>query len=168
MYTRHVAGIQLTRTTRPESLVSQQTDVTTALEGFAQALIPHHTDLPTDINAMLVYIRTNLFRPSLSAGEIKKCCRSRNNNVATRFRQATGVGLWEYVMRCRLEAAACVLSERRVNMYVLAAAVGYTEEGFSRAFKNAYGCSPRVYHRRHYKCSSQLQAHYHQKEGAKT
>ena len=56
-----------------------------------------------------------------------------------------GTGTREYVIKQRLKAAEIILREREVNIYLLANAIGYTEEAFSKLFKRVNGYSPLQY-----------------------
>ena len=134
-----------------DDLITQQMATTKELMRYVACIDLPLDHIPREVQAMIGYIYAHLFEPTLSVEAIKTACGTRNNNVTTRFQQATGMGIWKYIVARRLEAAAVVLSTLEVNMYILAAAVGYTEEAFSKAFKNAYECSPFRYHRNKYK-----------------
>lgn len=135
---------------RTEDFLTQQDAIQKSFQGFVGQLDQNADAMPFEVQVILRYVHAHLFEPVLTAHAIKKACGLANNNVTTRFRRATGMGIWEYVANQRLAAAARVLSTQRVNIYLLAAAVGYTEEAFSKAFKNKYACTPLEYHTNNY------------------
>ncbi|HSS51806.1 MAG TPA: AraC family transcriptional regulator [Thermoanaerobaculia bacterium] len=98
---------------------------------------------PRDIARMIDYVHDHLFDSSLNVNGLKAGCRLRNNNVTTRFRQRVGMGLREYIEKLRLEAAARLLMQREIAVYLVAMAVGYEHyETFFRAFQRYFGCTP--------------------------
>ena len=138
----------MSKTDRKDDIVTQQQATTAALKKYAYMLDTQLDHMPIDVKTTAQYIHAHLFESSLNVNAISTASRTRNHNMTTRFRQATGKGIREYIKSRRLDAAASILSTQEVNIYLLAAAVGYTEEAFSKAFKNAYGCSPLLYHRK--------------------
>jgi len=130
-------------------VASQQNEVTNNLRRYARLLnFAQPMDMSNRVKEMIAYIHDHLFEPSLTLEKIQSECNAKNHNITTEFRRVMGVGIWQYVIRARLRGAVAVLSKHKVNIYVLATAVGYTEEAFSRAFKNRYGCSPMQYHKK--------------------
>lgn len=126
-------------------VVAQERAITRALGKCAELFDFLIEDTPTEAHSMLRYIHAHLFEQSLSVGCVRAACGMRNHNVTTKFRRSVGMGVWEYITARRLEAAASILSSQQVSIYLLAGAVGYSEESFSKAFKSAYGCSPGQY-----------------------
>ncbi|MBI5473733.1 MAG: helix-turn-helix transcriptional regulator, partial [Ignavibacteriae bacterium] len=129
---------------------TQQLNTLETLEKYTSHLDKDFDSSSIELKPILRYVHAHLFEKTLCVKTIRIACEVRNNNVTTRFRQATGMTICEYVAQRRLEVAACILSSLEVNIYVLAAAVGYTEEAFSKAFRRSYGCSPLWYRK---KCS---------------
>jgi AraC-like DNA-binding protein len=98
---------------------------------------------PRDIARMIGYVHDHLFDSSLNVNGLKLGCQQRNNNVTTRFRRLVGIGLREYIEKLRLEAAARLLVQREIAVYLVAMAVGYEHyETFFRAFQRYFGCTP--------------------------
>jgi transcriptional regulator GlxA family with amidase domain len=135
------------KVSREHDFITQQKHVSEALTTYAYTLGVDPDHRPAEVRLMLRYIHTHLFDSKLTVEGIKASCGIKNHNVTTKFRQATGDGIREYVVGLRLDAAASVLSTMEVNIYILAEAVCYTEESFSRAFKERFGSSPLQYHR---------------------
>jgi AraC-like DNA-binding protein len=125
--------------------VSQQQFIKEALKRFTELLDSRLDHFPREVQIMLRYIHQHLFDKDLTVEKIERACSLRNHNVATKFRHAVGVGPAECISNLRMEAAAFVLLKRKVEINLLADAVGYTEEGFPRRFKKVYGCSPLQY-----------------------
>jgi transcriptional regulator GlxA family with amidase domain len=98
---------------------------------------------PHDIARILAYVHANLFDSSLNVSVLKVRCQLRNNNVTTRFRRTVGMGLREYIEKLRLEAAARLLEQREIAVYLVAMAVGYEhQETFCRAFQRQFDRTP--------------------------
>lgn len=98
-----------------------------------------------EITKMLEYIHVHLFESNLTVTSLKRDCCLTNNNIATRFRYEVGTGPKEYIQNIRLNAAVSILKDRKICIYLLANAIGYTEEAFSKLFKKTYGVSPLNY-----------------------
>jgi transcriptional regulator GlxA family with amidase domain len=112
------------------------------LEFFLQEL-PQTACLNRDVKAVLKFIHTHAFEPSLNVNTVKHGCRIRNNNISTRFRIELGLGIRDYIETLRLYAASRLLQSQRFEIYLVAMAVGYEhQETFCRAFRRHYGCSP--------------------------
>ena len=102
--------------------------------------------MPLDVETALKYITDHLFEARLNVSTLQEACNLRNNNLSGRFRRYTGLSLYEYILGKRLEAAMHLLTFGKIEIYLIAAAVGYTHhESFSRAFKRWVGCSPSEY-----------------------
>lgn len=98
---------------------------------------------PHDIARIIAYVHTNLFDSALNVSVLKVRCQLRNNNITTRFRRTIGMGLREYIEKLRLEAAARLLEQREIAVYLVAMSVGYEHyETFFRAFQRHFGCTP--------------------------
>jgi AraC-like DNA-binding protein len=110
--------------------------------GLSESNLDHY---PMEVQEMLEYIRKHLFEKNLTIEKMKRDCRLTNNNVTTMFRQTVGSGARKYIISQRLKVAAMVLHAMDVNVYLVAAAIGYSEEAFSRLFKKNYGCTPCYY-----------------------
>ena len=100
---------------------------------------------PSDVRSVLKYLHNHLFENTLTIKEVKLACRIRNDNITAKFRLLVGKGLREYIINQRLKAAETALKEAEVSIYLLANAIGYTEEAFSKLFKRVKGESPLRY-----------------------
>lgn len=111
-----------------------------ALQDFLDGSRPRPGELPREVEEIVCYIHDHLFDSSLNVNLVKLRCRLRNNNVSTRFRKVVGLGIREYIEQLRLEAAGSLLSERDLEVYLVAMAVGYQhQETFCRAFQRHFG-----------------------------
>lgn len=125
--------------------IAQLKSIEEALKRFTDLLDSRLDYFPEEVQRMLRYIHEHLFEDTLTVEKVKTACLLTDNNVTTRFRQTVGVGTRQYIVYQRLKAAASVLHTTEVKVYLLASAIGYTEETFSKLFKKAYSCSPLHY-----------------------
>ena len=62
------------------------------------------------------------------------------------FKKATGVGLFEYVNRYRVEVSKMLLVDTEMNMVEVAGECGFQDQSyFTRVFKKLVGVSPKRY-----------------------
>lgn len=62
------------------------------------------------------------------------------------FKHETGIGLGDYVMKCRMEKAASLLRDNKLKVYHIAHMLGYqTSHYFIKVFKKYYGLTPQEY-----------------------
>jgi transcriptional regulator GlxA family with amidase domain len=122
------------------SLPEKQLRIARELDRLRAEVEPAAVELPTDVRKILSWIHAHLFDPDLSVAKIRTRCRIRNNNASTRFRLVLGLGVREYIEALRLDLARQFLKENRVEIYLVAMAVGYAcQETFCRAFQRRFG-----------------------------
>ncbi len=109
--------------------------------------IAHDLDrLPKKLKPVLVMIRDNLFQPRLTVKHIKRTLGVGANDLTTRFKAAAGAPIREYLDDRRLECAARLLVDTRLDVETIALLVGHRKrEVFARAFQRRYGVRPPVY-----------------------
>lgn len=129
-------------------LIASEKIIEEALTRFRDSLYSRLECFPLEAQKMLRYIHEHLFEETLTVEEVKRACGLTNNNVTTKFRQSVGLGAREYIVDQRLKAATAILHEREVTIYLLAAALGYTEEAGSKLFKKTFGCPPLQYRKK--------------------
>lgn len=62
------------------------------------------------------------------------------------FKQKTGLSFTDYLISCKMEQAAKLLTSTRMKSYEISELVGYDNpKNFSRKFREYYGISPREY-----------------------
>lgn len=101
--------------------------------------------LSTIVTQMQEYIKTNLREP-ITASDIAKSVGYSQFYAARLFKTETGMSLFEYVRQQRLIRSAHSL--RNGNVRVLTVALDFvfdSHEGFTRAFTNAFGITPKRY-----------------------
>ncbi len=113
-------------------------------------------DNKTTIKKSIQYIEENL-NEEISLKVIAKRVHFSEFHFHRLFKSITGSTVMEYVRKKRLEKAAEILSETSEKITDIAYKYQYSsEEAFSRAFKKAYGNSPRDYRnsfKKKYTCS---------------
>lgn len=91
------------------------------------------------------FMREN-YREPLTAKEIAAASGFSPNYLCRKFRQATGMGVHEYLSTLRLKEAALELTETRDSITVIATRCGFSDGNyFKDRFTKYYGCSPRKY-----------------------
>lgn len=97
------------------------------------------------VERMCAYINQNLQQP-ITASDVAKAAGYSQYHAARIFREATGLSPFEYIRKQRMTASAHRL--RSGSPRVLDVALDFvfsSHEGFTRAFTNGFGISPRKY-----------------------
>ena len=106
------------------------------------------SEIHTDNRQMLEaasYIARHYMNP-VTTGEIAAAVGFSPNYLSRRFRQATGIGLHEYLVFVRLHHAAQELLSTRDSITVIALRCGFSDSNyFKDSFKKKYGVTPRSY-----------------------
>ena len=69
--------------------------------------------------------------------------------LSKRFKAEFGYGIYEYVLKVRMEKAKELLSNPNIKIQTISEHLGYSNNNyFSRAFKNYFGISPSEYRER--------------------
>ncbi|MEM9593290.1 MAG: helix-turn-helix transcriptional regulator [Acidobacteriota bacterium] len=99
--------------------------------------------LPREAVRILECVHRDLFDPELNVAAVRRRCGLRNNNISTRFRQAVGVGLRDYIESIRIRAASFLLRYPDLEIHLIGKVVGYVhQETFCRAFRRCADCTP--------------------------
>jgi AraC-like DNA-binding protein len=123
------------------SLAAKQRVLAEELERL-RVIAPEAAELPLAIQEILRFIHAHLFEPSLRVKTVRLSCRMRNHNISTQFRLVMGIGIREYIEALRLEMAKKLLLKADIEIYIVAATVGYdSQETFCRAFQRYFGCT---------------------------
>ncbi len=111
----------------------------------------HATDQARDLLLEKInhYVRSHLSE-TVTIGSLADGIGYSASYVRSVFRNRLGVSLGRYIRQSRLSVAARLLKEERESSIAdVARRAGFSSLfSFSRAFKNAYGCSPRSYAKR--------------------
>lgn len=100
--------------------------------------------LETVVGTVKAYAKGNLRTATLE--EAARSVDMSPNYLSTYFREKTGEGFGDFLIRCRMEKACRLLADPRSNVESVSSAVGYSSpKNFSRAFKAYYGATPRDY-----------------------
>ena len=97
------------------------------------------------VQKVVAILRENLSEtPSLEA--IGKRVGCSHYHLSRIFSQETGQSIFQYLRRLRMERAADLLREGRLNVTQVSLEVGYSSPShFSMAFHETYGCCPGLY-----------------------
>lgn len=97
------------------------------------------------IKEAVAFIEQN-YKRDISLDEIAVVCRLSRSYFSRMFKQCVGESPQQFLMHYRMAKAAQLLKETDLSVREIGAAVSYANQlNFSRAFKNAYGISPREY-----------------------
>lgn len=113
-----------------------------ALMDFKQNIDMNVNCYPEKISKLLKYFHKHLFDNTCTIQKAKRLCMLSNNNIVTEFRCQIKLGPKEYIRNLRLKAATTLLKYEELNVYLIAEAVGYSEEAFSKLFKKTYHTPP--------------------------
>lgn len=118
-----------------------------AFRDFTQSPYLMTSEKTRSVATAMRLMQTHLERPWTVAGLAREVRLSRSTFAAV-FRESVGTGPMAYLARLRMERAAALLTERRLELPLIAIAqwVGYeAPSAFARAFKHHFGLSPRAY-----------------------
>ena len=94
------------------------------------------------------FIHLNYMHP-ITAAEIAAASGFSPNHLSRKFRQATGAGTHEYLIRIRLQHAALALASTEDSITQVALSCGFSDSNyFKDVFKKNYGMTPRDYRKR--------------------
>jgi transcriptional regulator GlxA family with amidase domain len=102
-------------------------------------------------------LQTHMEKSWTVASLAREVGQSRSTFAAT-FSACVGTGPIEYLSKLRMERAAALLAEHRLNLplTVIAHRVGYeAPSSFARAFRTHFGLSPRAFGRRNTEAARQ-------------
>jgi AraC-like DNA-binding protein len=90
------------------------------------------------------YLKNN-FASAPSIGELARRVGMNQTKLKAAFREVTGMTIYEYILRCRMERAAILLQTQEYSVAEVAYQVGYTyPANFTHAFKKFHGALPRA------------------------
>lgn len=94
---------------------------------------------------MINWIENNLTQ-KVSLDEMSKHVGYSSYYCSVKFHEMTGSTLKSYIASRRLSAAATQLKQTRLRIIDIALTYGFSsQEAFTRAFANVYGCTPSQY-----------------------
>ncbi|MUT68781.1 response regulator [Paenibacillus sp. NEAU-GSW1] len=89
------------------------------------------------------YINDNYAQKGLTLQEVAQSNHVSPNYLSYLFKKETGINLWEYVIKLRMEESKRLLLQTDLRRYEISERVGYeSPEHFSKIFKKYYGVSP--------------------------
>lgn len=116
------------------------------LISFLESLNDDHPDASVDVQRVLRCIHEHLFDPKLTVQWLSENCRIRNHNFSGKFRHYTGMGVKEYILELRMEAAREVILgtlEVSITMSEVGYQIGFMSYAtFNRAFSRKFGVTP--------------------------
>ena len=97
------------------------------------------------VRKMQKYIQAHLHDP-ITAGDVAKTAGYSQYHAARLFKKETGLSPFEYIRRERLTNSAHVLRNKKARVLDIALDFVFdSHEGFTRAFANAFGITPKIY-----------------------
>jgi len=132
-------------------VVLQTKGVLSDLESAAEIrrVLTHSSSLPQPTSLLVkqasAYIQQNYTR-SFSLIELSESIGVSKSYLSRIFKTDTGISLWDYLNRFRIQKAKELLLLTDESITEVAADVGYEDVSyFSRVFRKIAGCSPRAY-----------------------
>jgi AraC-like DNA-binding protein len=132
-------------------VVLQTKGVLSDLESAAeiQRVLTNSSSLPQPTSLLVkqasAYIQQNYTR-SFSLIQLSETIGVSKSYLSRIFKMDTGISLWEYLNRFRIQKAKELLLLTDETITEVAAGVGYEDVSyFSRVFHDIAGCSPRTY-----------------------
>ncbi len=105
----------------------------------------HHRRNHERVQKVIALLRENLAE-SLSLEEIGRRAGCSQFYLSRIFSQEMGRSIFQYLKALRIERAAQLLAEKKMNVTQVALEVGYTSPShFSATFHETYGCCPGLY-----------------------
>ena len=110
----------------------------------AQSANPLKAEQPGLLDGITTYVEAH-FSQAITIGDLAKTFFVSRSTISHLFKQKLGVSLYRYVTQRRLIAAKTLI-EKGLQLEQVAVQTGFTDySGFYRAFKQAFGISPRQY-----------------------
>lgn len=96
------------------------------------------------------YIEANISDPTLNVDKLAEIVSISRVHMHRKLKELTGQSAREYILTVRLNQAAILLAEKKLNISEVAYALGFSNlSHFSTAFKKAFGVSPKDYKIKH-------------------
>ncbi len=106
-----------------------------------------YSGISTTVANAIEYIRQNLKR-ELTRTEIAEAVYLNPEYLSRLFKKETGIALYEYITREKMEQAKCMLKSTDIPVSLIALKIGYTNFSyFSQVFRRYTGMSPLEYRR---------------------
>ena len=99
------------------------------------------------IRAAMEYIAEHFREPDLRLKQVAIATNSNEKHLQRLFKTETGMSIYTYISKLRLDAAVTLLLTSNYNVNEISEYVGYNDRRtFTEAFKKAYGVSPTKHH----------------------
>lgn len=104
--------------------------------------------VPNSIIKDVIYYLNNTYAKKQSVADIAKECCISQSTLRRAFRQETGLGVKEFIIQIRINAAKKLLEDSDTKVAAVAYSVGYDSlSAFNREFRLVTGISPSDYRR---------------------
>ena len=142
-----------------EAAESSTTDIQTAIEVIdsnARRIDQYIRDIEVKGNDELLMerimkcINDNIDNSNLDVSLICKEAGISRSHLHRKMKEMTGLTVHDFIQNIRMEQAARLLTEQKINITQVAYAVGYSSQpSFSAAFRKHFGVSPTEYINQH-------------------
>lgn len=109
------------------------------------------------VEETISYIKANIDQPTLQLGDVARGVQVSRSHINFIFKEATQMTVNQFIVKLKMEKAACLLQNPHVKVYEVCHRIGYSDQNFFRnTFKKAYGTTPSVFQKY---CLNSLKAH---------
>ena len=99
------------------------------------------------VRAAMEYIAEHFREPNLRLEQVAEAAHSNEKYLQRVFKSETGMSIYSYISKLRLDAAVTLLMSSNYNVNEISEYAGYNDRRtFTEAFKKAFGVSPTKYH----------------------
>ncbi|MBQ3417312.1 MAG: helix-turn-helix domain-containing protein [Ruminococcus sp.] len=117
-----------------------------AMEASANSAAEHKYEYSTEVYIQRAQNLINLNYATIRVSDVVEYIGFTRSYFTTIFTKAVGMSPQEYIIKCRLENSAKLLTHTKLSVQTIASKVGYDDQlTFSRIFRRHYGVSPTGY-----------------------
>jgi AraC-like DNA-binding protein len=104
---------------------------------------------PFNTDKIISYLKQN-YEKKISIDEICRQFYTNRTTLSARFKKETGISLFNYLAKIRIEIAVMLLNNSILNVYEVMLKTGFNDlSHFIKMFKKITGCTPTAFRKRH-------------------